>query len=619
MTLSEKGKVAVFYAKEIGWSVFPLHSITGAGVCSCGRECKSPGKHPMTADGFKSATTDLETIERWWSENPEANIGLPTGRRNNLLVVDLDEAKGGKESELAAMGKELLETMVARTGGGKHFYYEYPVGYEIRNSTGKLGFAIDVRGEGGYVVAPPSNHISGRTYEWVKDEFKRQFPSQFAERLKEPRNPLIENKGSGLVIYAEDRFRIPTEIPDGQRNDTLTRVAGALRNLGLTVPEMTAVLERVNERVCHPPVDAREIVAICQSVGRYDTDNLTETVGEADDAEINALNTLQWYFLDEIESLEVEQREVLGFHIGARDVAMFSGATNAGKSTLLRNLALCLAAGRPFEPFIPGHRPVKVLYLDFETDVADLQPDFRRMRRELDPRHSALAGRNLLLLPKGLIQGEMFQLNKHWDIVSGLVKHEGVEMIIVDNVSSAFDLNDENSNAEVTKKVIKPLLKLAYSSNCATVFVHHFGKGSDGDSVYAGRGASAFMSLSKTVYNLEGDVSKGETVKVVCAKRKSDNGQRYNEPLKLDPETRWFEKDVNMATALPKRSDPHIEVRDFVARYQWPATVATGTVCQAFPQYSLDKVKRMLGDLVREGMIHKAEHGKYCSVRVENP
>ena len=616
MALSEKGQAAVWYAEEMGWSVFPLHSITPSGVCSCGHQCKSPGKHPMTGDGFKSATTEIETIEQWWGEHPDANIGLPTGRRNNIVVVDLDEAKGGSEADLTAMGKDLLQTMTARTGGGRHFYYIYPVGVDIRNSTGKLGFAIDVRGEGGYVVAPPSNHISGRTYQWIKDQFFREFPTEFHHKLTD-HNPLIEAKETGLVIYEKERFQIPTVIPDGQRNHTLTRVAGALRNLGLTVPEMTAALERVNERVCQPPVDSQEIVRICQSVGRYESDNLTEVVGEADDAEASALNTLQWYFLDEIEKLEVEEREVLGFHIGARDVAMFSGATNAGKSTLLRNLALCLAAGRPYEPFIPGQRPVKTLYLDFETDVADLQPDFRRMRSSLDERHSALAGRNLILLPKGLIQGELFQLNRHWDIVSGLIKHEGIEMIIVDNVSSAFDLNDENSNAEVTKKVIKPLLKLAHSSNCATVFVHHFGKGSDGDSVYAGRGASAFMSLSKTVYNLEGDVSKGETVRVVCAKRKSDNGQRYIEPLKLDHETRWFQPDVRTVTEYPKKHDPHVQVMDFVDFYRYPRTVSTGTVCEHFPDFSVRKVKGILKDLVSEQMILKVEHGKFCSARSE--
>lgn len=570
----------------------------------------------MTADGFKSATSDKGQIEDWWTEHPEANIGVPTGRKNNIIVVDLDEAKGGQESDLSAMGKDLLQTMVARTGGGKHFYYIYPVGAEIRNSAGKLGFAIDVRGEGGYVVAPPSNHISGRLYSWLKDQFFREFPQEFIDKLTEA-PPVIEKPGS-LVIYEKERFQIPTVIPDGQRNNTLARVAGALRNLGLTVPEMTAALERINERVCQPPVDSRELVAICQSVGKYSTEQLGEVVGEADDAEVNALNTLQWYFLDEIDALKVEEREILGFHIGARDVAMFSGATNAGKSTLLRNLALCLAAGRPYEPFIPGGRPVKVLYLDFETDVSDLQPDFRTMRSAMERHYSELAGRNLLVLPKGLIHGEMFQLNKHWDVVAGLIKHEGVEMIIVDNVSSAFDLNDENNNAEVTKKVIKPLLKLAYSSNCATVFVHHFGKGSDGDSVYAGRGASAFMSLSKTVYNLEGDVSKGETVKVICAKRKSGDGTRYNEPLKLDPETRWFHRDSSTVTEVPRRSDPHMEIQGFVDFFKWPNTVTTKTVCENFPRHSVDKVKRILRDLVSERMIHKAEHGKYCSLRAEN-
>jgi RecA-family ATPase len=75
------------------------------------------------------------------------------------------------------------------------------------------------------------------------------------------------------------------------------------------------------------------------------------------------------------------------------------------------------------------------------------------------------------------MDGELFQFNRHEKWAHDLIVSNNVEFIIVDNVSAAYDINDENSNAEVTKKIIKPLLRMAYKANCAFLFAHHYGKG----------------------------------------------------------------------------------------------------------------------------------------------
>jgi putative DNA primase/helicase len=157
---------AVAYAAR-GWQVFPLHSIGADGTCTChDPACTSVGKHPRTRHGVKDATTDPRTIGRWWRHWPEANVGLATGRVSCLVVIDIDEDEGGRRAPL----EPLPPTLAARTGDGEHLYFHLPADRVIQSKGGKtIAPGIHVRGEGGYVVAPPSRHASGRLYAWQQD------------------------------------------------------------------------------------------------------------------------------------------------------------------------------------------------------------------------------------------------------------------------------------------------------------------------------------------------------------------------------------------------------------------------------------------------------------------
>ena len=160
-----------------GWTVFPLHSMLDGG-CSCRRPgCPHPAKHPVTRHGLLEATTDLDVIRRWWGRWPWANIGVATGAASGLVVVDVDPRSGGTESlaRLQALMGSLPATLTAATGGGGwHLFFTHP-GVEVRNTAGRLpGVAeplsgLDLRGDGGYVVAAPSRHASGGTYRWDGD------------------------------------------------------------------------------------------------------------------------------------------------------------------------------------------------------------------------------------------------------------------------------------------------------------------------------------------------------------------------------------------------------------------------------------------------------------------
>lgn len=151
--------------------------------------CEPGGKAPLTYSGFWDATTDERRIKAWWDRWPHANVGVPTGERSGLLVLDVDPRGSGPES-LAALERvrgALPETAKARTGGGGvHIFFRYPAGETVRNSAGRLGPGLDVRGEGGYVVVPPSRTQS--TYEWF-DRMPPADPAWLLECLRSQPSP----------------------------------------------------------------------------------------------------------------------------------------------------------------------------------------------------------------------------------------------------------------------------------------------------------------------------------------------------------------------------------------------------------------------------------------------
>ena len=155
-------EMALAYAGN-GWAVLPLHTAVES-VCDCRKACASPAKHPRTMAGFKDATTDEAKIRHWWGMWPEANIGIATGAVSGIFVVDIDPYHGGMETieTLKEKGIVLHQTaQVLTQNDGFHLYYQYAG----KKGKGTMGKGIDVKSDGGYVVAPPSIGIQGR-YTW---------------------------------------------------------------------------------------------------------------------------------------------------------------------------------------------------------------------------------------------------------------------------------------------------------------------------------------------------------------------------------------------------------------------------------------------------------------------
>lgn len=150
--------------RAAGWSPLPLHGITPAGTCTCSAaaRCKSPGKHPLSNE-WQNQTLSVPDLHSIWEQLPAANVGIRTGAASGIFVVDVDAA--GLEPMrrmIEAHGKDWPRTTTVQTGSGMwHFYFLIPQGVRITNSSKGLPAGVDIRGEGGQVVAPPSVSLKG--------------------------------------------------------------------------------------------------------------------------------------------------------------------------------------------------------------------------------------------------------------------------------------------------------------------------------------------------------------------------------------------------------------------------------------------------------------------------
>jgi putative DNA primase/helicase len=254
---------ALAYAAR-GWPVFPCHTPQSDGHCSCHRTaCTSVGKHPRTAHGLHEASIDPGQLVAWWTQWPDANIGLLTGTRSGLGILDEDSYKGGDASRhtLEQTYHPLPRTMMQLTGGGGvHYLFAHP-GVPLANRVETLGVGLDIRGDGGYIIAPPSRHASGKIYQWEvahdpADTPLAPFPAWLYQLCQSPDRPA----------------RVPAQevIPHGHRNDHLFRLGAAMRARGFTTSAIDAALQTINTEQCLPPLVAADVAAIAVSCGRYD-------------------------------------------------------------------------------------------------------------------------------------------------------------------------------------------------------------------------------------------------------------------------------------------------------------------------------------------------------------
>lgn len=308
---------ALAYGRR-GISIFPL---------------QQRGKQPLKGSrGLLDASRREADIRRWWNRWPNANIGLPTGSVNSLLVLDVDGAEGQASLANILRSSRMPDTVRVKTGGGGWHYYLRYTGKDLRNSAAKLGKGLDIRGEGGYVVAPPSIHESGRPYAWAKPKPRiGEAPAwlvnalRLLAALKEPaawqthaaairsappwlrasidqlrksqrpiaNKPIKTASESRAFLLRRARMYIAAceGVPTGGRNQKLFAIAGNVAALvgrfGETLghEEITILLREFNGR-CQPPLPEKELALTVRSAMKNGTPREPKPMRSCEDCRV---------------------------------------------------------------------------------------------------------------------------------------------------------------------------------------------------------------------------------------------------------------------------------------------------------------------------------------------
>ena len=235
-----------------GWSVIPM---------------QPQGKRPLVAwREFQQRRAGPAEIDRWFRRWPDANVGIVTGRISGLVVVDVDLRHGGPASVAdaeAALGPLPPTVEVATGGGGRHLYYAHPLVTVANRVAVRPG--IDLRGDGGCVVAPPSVHPSGRRYTWVDghgpDELAlAPLPLHFVAR-----HGALQADGPPQRHW---RRLVREGIGEGQRNNTIASLTGHLLRRSVDADVVLELMLAWNRTHCRPPLPDDEVVQVVQSIAR---------------------------------------------------------------------------------------------------------------------------------------------------------------------------------------------------------------------------------------------------------------------------------------------------------------------------------------------------------------
>ena len=455
-------------------------------------------KSSLIKDWLKKPYTTYEEIKKLAKEKPYFNIGIVTGKESNLLVIDIDinklDEKGNIIDSMANYQKlegiygKLPPTVTARSGsGGLHMYFKAPKDTTIKSKSDFFGEAfkgIDIKCNGGKIMAPPSMHECGNQYAWINGKgFNEieiaELPQKWYEAMVEISNlkpisePIRETIDGEIVITK------------GNRNETLFKKACSFLKSVQSKQELLTIINSINNTECSSPLEESEIRNIVESAWRYKQENnstiqvVTKTIElfsakELCDTELIPINWIIPYFLGE-------------------GLSILSGNPKVGKSWFALNLAISVASGTTFLDLnIPNAQ--NVLYLALEDGKHRLQKRIKMLEFEENKLENLK-----ICLDVGEMQKEgLKNLEK-------IINETGAKLVIIDTWFKFRGITSKgNINAyDKDYSELSVIKKIADTHHIAIMLVHHLKKGKEESVFMQISGSVGYSGAADAMYILE--------------------------------------------------------------------------------------------------------------------
>lgn len=518
---------ALGYSKD-GYSVIPI---------SPNGKMKKP---LVNWTEWQTRRADETQIRNWWKVFPKAGVGIVTGKISNLVVMDIDPKHGGTDE-----GFPPTSRVVATGGGGQHHYYTYTEG--ARNRTGDNG--VDVRAEGGYVVAPPSMHESGNPYEW--DLLDEPGPITVAQTVALSPSKATHENLNGHANGADhaplfDQYAPKTFLTDhaaeGGRNDAVTREAGYYSGKGIAEEMVLSIC--LNKNAVSPnPLDPREVErtvkSICGMEARKQADATKAAIksgaieAPVDDDDIELIG-FDAYALKH-GGKEV-QWLIPGF-LTDNTIGFIYGPPQSYKSWIELDMAVSIAQGTSFLGIVKPARTGPVIIFQQEDGhpttcerIATIwagRTGLKKPRLE-DGKfiwHAHKEASNILMYEARDFRLDAPGAMAKLDRMLTKVKPAAVFM------DPFYSLVSLENNMEAAAPLMIQLKKLRDKHSCTFMLIHHTSKSSRGSSNRDGLHGSQFLSASNesslALHNIEGMPRSG------VIQPRSKDGEARN-PIRVD-------------------------------------------------------------------------------------
>ena len=510
---------ALEYARN-GMPVFPVHTPTDEGGCSCNNsKCSSVGKHPRIKNGHKSATTNERLIKFFWKKWPDANIGLVTGSKSEFFVLDVDD---GGEEELSKH-PSLPDTSESITGsGGRHIFFASPDGKTIK-SKNRFCEGLDIKAEGGYIVAPPSIHKSGKRYEWKNEGIPAK--DKLAE-CPEWIIDAIDNKNKKKPIAINDDFQSHKALMKGAMKLELKSIAELIKQ----VEDAVSMIEEKNIILGDDSYDdwLRYGFALADGLGeqgrdyfhrvssqssKYDSGvcdkQYDNCLGEDPPEDKITIGTFFQYIkdammtpnnLEQIKGIAVSELMEMEFpelkwivqSIIPEGLSILCGKPKAGKSILSLNLAIAVATGGMALDKISVEKS-GVLYLALEDTQRRLKDRFEKALQDSDPPDNLIVRTEFKSITDGGIKQLDIWLNQHKD----------VGFVIIDTYAMIKGKKSDNTDIFLDdyRELVK-IKRVADHHKIGILLIHHTRKEPSDDVFDTVLGSTGITAAADTIIML---------------------------------------------------------------------------------------------------------------------
>lgn len=449
-------EAALYYAQH-GFPVFP-----------CG-----PDKRPLTAHGFKDATTGVTQIKKWWHDHPNALIGMPTGERTGIDVLDIDDPqKFEAECNLDFSGHT-----VVKTRKGFHVWFERDPSQPLKSRVRPMT-AADTRGDGGYVIVPPSRHDNGEYYFEHSGPLKPMPQELLKIVVKQPKKKAEKQDKSNALSYCSmygakalrSECAVIRSAQDGRQEFTLNAAA-------LKIGSLVAGGE-LDRRIAHD-----ELLSAAMQMKDFDPgkpwteDQLKAKIERGlDHGARNPRTAPAADTLDGITAAELAQKHFAPLkwvipNILPEGCYLLTARPKAGKSWLGLQISLAVALGL----MTLGQQASrgKAVYLALEDNQRRLQDRLKQLRPQ------GYATPDLLLFT----EWPRFDTGG-LDRLKELIERERPKLVVIDTLAKVRPATTNSNVYEQDYKALAPLTELANRSRCCIVVVHHNRKGkSDADAL----------------------------------------------------------------------------------------------------------------------------------------